>query len=52
MQTVFFIQGPTLYIDDDDKVTLVEDNFQLIQACREHYEAIGFGADFVNQFLR
>jgi 2,4'-dihydroxyacetophenone dioxygenase len=52
MQTVFFIQGPTLYVDDEDRVTLVEDNFQLIQACRDHYEKTGLGADFVNQFIR
>jgi len=52
MQTVFFIQGPTLYIDESDNVTLVEDNFQLIEACRKHYEAVGLGADFVNQFMR
>lgn len=52
MQSLFFIQGPTLYIDDNDKVTLVEDNFQLIQAARDHYENVGLGADFVNQFIR
>jgi quercetin dioxygenase-like cupin family protein len=52
MQTVFFIHGPTLYIDDNDKVTLVEDNFQLIEACRKHYGDVGLGADFVNQFIR
>jgi 2,4'-dihydroxyacetophenone dioxygenase len=52
MQTMFFILGPTLYVDDQDRVTLVEDNFQLIQACRAHYEEVGLGADFVNQFIR
>jgi quercetin dioxygenase-like cupin family protein len=52
MQTVFFIQGPTLYLDDQDRVTLVEDNYQLIQAARDHYEAAGLGSDFVNQFIR
>jgi quercetin dioxygenase-like cupin family protein len=52
MQTVFFIQGPTLYIDEQDRVTLVEDNFQLIQAARAHYEKTGLGGDFVNQFIR
>lgn len=52
MMTVFFIHGPTLYLDEEDRVTLVEDNFQLIEAARKHYEEVGLGADFVNQFLR
>lgn len=52
MQTVFFIQGPTLYMDDNNNVTLVEDNFHLIRTARAHYEKVGLGADFVNQFIR
>jgi quercetin dioxygenase-like cupin family protein len=52
MITFFFIQGPTLYVDDQDKVVLVEDNFQLIQAASEHYEKVGLGADIVKQFIR
>ncbi len=52
MITVFFIQGPTLYIDEQDKVVLVEDNFHLIETAATHYEEVGLGRDFVNQFIR
>lgn len=52
MQTLFFIQGPILYVDDADRVIRAEDNFELIRMAREHYEAVGLGGDFVNQFIR
>lgn len=52
MQTFFFVGGPTLYVDENDQVTVVEDNFQLIELAREHYAKVGLGADFVNQFIR
>ena len=52
MQTVFFIGGAVLYIDDGDKVVHVEDNIGLIETCREHYEKVGLGADYVDQFIR
>ncbi len=52
MQTVFFILGPTLYLDAQDRVTLIEDNFHLIQTARDHYVRVGLGAGFVNQFIR
>ena len=52
MQTAFIIQGPTLYLDEQDKVTLIEDNFHLIETARNHYIKVGLGADFVKQFIR
>jgi 2,4'-dihydroxyacetophenone dioxygenase len=52
MQTFFYVGGPTLYVDENDQVTVVEDNFQLIELAREHYAKVGLGADFVNQFIR
>ena len=52
MQTVFIIQGPTLYLDDEDRVILIEDNFHLIDTAEKHYTKVGLGADFVKQFIR
>ncbi|MDH6193970.1 2,4'-dihydroxyacetophenone dioxygenase [Mycobacterium frederiksbergense] len=52
MQTLFFIQGPIVNIDENDQVVRVEDNIDLIERLREAYEANGLGADFVNQFIR
>ena len=52
MQTFFYVGGPTLYVDENDQVTVVEDNFQLIELARAHYAQVGLGAEFVNQFIR
>lgn len=52
MQTFFFVDGPVLYVDDDNNVTYVEDNLGLIRVFREHYEKVGLGADFVNRLIR
>ena len=52
MQTLFIICGAVLYIDDSDAVVHVEDNVGLIELCREHFERVGLGVDFVDQFIR
>jgi quercetin dioxygenase-like cupin family protein len=52
MITVFFIHGPTLYLDAEDNVVLVEDNFHLIRTAAAHYESVGLGREFVQQFIR
>ncbi len=52
MITFFYIGGAVLYMDDDDNVTHIEDNIGLIQLCREHFEKVGLGADFVQNFIR
>ena len=52
MQTFFFVDGPVLYVDDDDRVIHVEDNLGLIRQCREHFDSVGLGADFVDQMIR
>ncbi len=48
----FFFVGPVLYVDDDDNVTFVEDNFSMIRLYREHYDKVGLGAGFVDQLIR
>jgi len=52
MQTFFFIDGPVLYVDEDDKVVYVEDNLGLVKQCREHFGNNGLGADFVDALIR
>ena len=52
MITFFYIGGAVLYTDEDDNVVHVEDNIGLIQLCRDHFEKVGLGADFVNNFIR
>jgi 2,4'-dihydroxyacetophenone dioxygenase len=52
METFFFLDGPVLYVDDNDNVTFVEDNLSMIRLYREHYDKVGLGADFVDQLIR
>ena len=52
MITMFHVTGAYIYVDVDGNTVGVEDVFSKIQKAREHYEAIGLGADYVNQFVR
>ncbi|MEO1194249.1 MAG: 2,4'-dihydroxyacetophenone dioxygenase family protein [Pseudomonadota bacterium] len=52
MKTLFFIMGPIIYMDDDDKVVFVDDNRQMIERCRAHYAQNGLGADYVDRLIR
>ena len=49
---MFHVTGAYIYVDPDGKPTGVEDVFTKIAHARKHYEAIGLGADCVNQFIR
>ena len=40
------------YVDPWGKVLGYEDVFTKIEMCRRHFEAVGFGADFADQFIR
>jgi 2,4'-dihydroxyacetophenone dioxygenase len=50
MATLFHVTGAYVYVDG--KAEKVEDVFSKIKMAREHYEKVGLGADFVNQFIR
>lgn len=52
MITMFHVTGAYIYVDVDGNTVGVEDVFSKIQKAREHYEAIGLGADYVNRFVR
>lgn len=52
MITLFQVNGSMIYVDPDGDVTGYDDVFTRIEKCKKHYEAIGFGPDFVNQFIR
>ncbi len=52
MITFFNIQGAMIYLDADDKQTGYEDVWTKIEMCRAHYEAVGLGREYVNQFIR
>jgi 2,4'-dihydroxyacetophenone dioxygenase len=52
MITYFQVNGTMVYVDPHGKMTGFEDVFTKIDLCRAHYEKIGLGKDFVNQFIR
>ena len=52
MVTLFHATGSYSYMNVEGDVVGVEDVFSKIAHCRAHYEKIGLGADYVNQFIR
>jgi 2,4'-dihydroxyacetophenone dioxygenase len=52
MITFFNIHGAMVYVDEQGAVTGYEDVFTKIAMCRKHYEAVGLGACFVEQYVR
>ncbi|MEM7696741.1 MAG: 2,4'-dihydroxyacetophenone dioxygenase family protein [Pseudomonadota bacterium] len=52
MITYFQVNGVMLYVDPFGKTIGYEDVFTKIEMCREHYETVGLGADYVDQFIR
>lgn len=52
MVTFFNITGSMVYLDENNAHIGYEDVFTKIDMCRAHYESIGLGADYVDQFIR
>jgi 2,4'-dihydroxyacetophenone dioxygenase len=52
MITMFHVTGAYIYVDPDGNPTGIEDVFSKLAAARAHYESVGLGADFVDQFIR
>jgi quercetin dioxygenase-like cupin family protein len=52
MITFFNIHGAMVYVDEAGQTTGYEDVFTKIAMCRAHYQAVGLGADYVDQFVR
>jgi len=52
MITVFNVTGALLYCDEDGNVTGAEDVFDKLAMAKKHYEKIGWGAEYANQFVR
>lgn len=52
MITFFNITGSMIYLDADNQHAGYEDVFSKIDMCRAHYESVGLGADYLDQFVR
>lgn len=52
MITLFTVHGALMYVDPDGTSTGYDDVFTRIEKYRAHFEAIGYGADYVKHFIR
>jgi hypothetical protein len=52
MITLFTVNAAMIYVDPWGETTGYEDVFTKIELCRSHYEEVGLGAGYVEQFIR
>lgn len=52
MITLFHVSGCLCYVDEHGNSAGFEDVFDKIDKCRRHFDAVGLGADYVEQFIR
>ena len=52
MITLFQVNGAMSYVDPYGKTTGYDDVFTKIDMCRDHFEEVGLGGDYVKQFIR
>lgn len=52
MITFFNIHGAMIYLDEAGQTTGYEDVFTKTALCRAHYENVGLGGGYVDQFVR
>ncbi len=52
MITLFHVCGMLAYIDDDGRACGFDDVHTKIELCRNHFAAVGLGAEFVERFIR
>ena len=53
MCALFHVTGSLLYVDEDtDEVIGFDDVFSKLEKARDHYERVGLGREYVDQFIR
>ena len=52
MITFFNVNGAMVYVDEQGNTIGYEDVHTKIGLCRQHYAAVGLGADYVDRFIR
>ncbi len=52
MITMFQVNGAMIYVDPDGAVLGYEDVFTKIDLCKRHFESVGLGPAYVEQFIR
>ncbi|MAT12307.1 MAG: 2,4'-dihydroxyacetophenone dioxygenase family protein [Pirellulales bacterium] len=52
MITLFHISGALIYLDESLETVGYDDVHKKIEMCMEHFEKVGLGAGYVEQFIR
>ncbi|MBL67701.1 MAG: cupin [Verrucomicrobiales bacterium] len=52
MITLFHVLGSVIYYDENDHPISHDDVHVKLEMARAHYDQVGLGADFANQFIR
>lgn len=52
MITYFHTTGTITFVDPEGNVTGIEDVFSRLKIVKEHFIKVGFGADYIRQFIR
>jgi 2,4'-dihydroxyacetophenone dioxygenase len=52
MKVFFQVKGPIIWLDEEGEANGYFDVHQYIKMCRDHYEKVGFGADYVTTLFR
>jgi 2,4'-dihydroxyacetophenone dioxygenase len=52
MKVTFNVTGPLIWLDENGEAEGTFDVFDYIELCKEHYEKVGIGADYVESLFR
>ena len=52
MITLFHVQGTLIYKDEEGNTVGYDDVHTKLDLCRKHFEKVGLGADYTEQFIR
>ena len=52
MRVTFNVTGPLIWLDENGEPSGHFDVFDYIKLCRDHYEKIGIGAEYVDRLFR
>ena len=52
MRVTFNVTGPVIWLDENGEPKAHFDVFDYIELCRDHYEKVGLGADYIDRLFR
>jgi 2,4'-dihydroxyacetophenone dioxygenase len=52
MKAIFVVTAPLVWLDEKGEASGYYDVHDYLKMCREHYEKVGIGADYINKLVR